>query len=50
MTAIEKPAIAITRHSVLWPNRLVGILHGCLLNQTLYDEGIAWSVSKTEAA
>jgi hypothetical protein len=33
-------------------NRLVGILHGCLVSRsrTLYDEGIAWGESKTEAA
>jgi transposase len=24
-------------------NRLVGILHGCLRDRTLYDEGVAWS-------
>lgn len=24
-------------------NRLVGILHGCLKNRTLYDEGTAWA-------
>jgi hypothetical protein len=23
-------------------NRLVGILHGCLLHQTLYNEQLAW--------
>ena len=23
-------------------NRLVGILHGCLRNHTLYDEHLAW--------
>jgi hypothetical protein len=31
-------------------NRLVGILHGCLVNQALYDEGVAWGEPKTEAA
>jgi hypothetical protein len=31
-------------------NRLVGILHGCLVTQTLYDEEIAWGTPKTEAA
>jgi hypothetical protein len=31
-------------------NRLVGIRHGCLISQTLYDEEIAWGYSETEAA
>jgi len=31
-------------------NRLVGILHGCLLSETLYDEDIAWGERKTEVA
>jgi transposase len=35
-------------------NRLVGILHGCLQHQTLYDEDTAWAhrqrTAKTEAA
>jgi hypothetical protein len=31
-------------------NRLVGILHGCLVNQTLYDERVAWGESKAHAA
>ena len=28
-------------------NRLVGILHGCLKNRTLYDEPTAWATGKT---
>jgi hypothetical protein len=31
-------------------NRLVGILHGCLLSETLYDEDIAWMDQKTKVA
>jgi hypothetical protein len=33
-----------THHAALRTigNRLVGILHGCLANGTLYDEHIAW--------
>jgi len=31
-------------------NRFVGILHGCLLSETLYDEDIAWGERKTEVA
>jgi len=31
-------------------NRLVGILHGCLRHQTLYDEHTAWAHRQTEAA
>jgi hypothetical protein len=31
-------------------NRLVGIFHGCLVTQTLYDEDIAWGERKTKAA
>jgi hypothetical protein len=31
-------------------NRLVGILHGCLVSQTLYDEEIAWGHTHAEAA
>ncbi len=31
-------------------NRLVGILHACLLSQTLYDEEIAWPGRKTNVA
>jgi hypothetical protein len=31
-------------------NRLVGIFHGCLLSQTLYDEDIAWGERKTKVA
>jgi hypothetical protein len=31
-------------------NRLVGILHGCLKNHTLYDEHTAWSHHLSSAA
>ena len=31
-------------------NRLVGILHGCLRHQALYDEHTAWAHRQTEAA
>ena len=31
-------------------NRLVGLLHGCLRHQTLYDEHTAWAHRQTEAA
>jgi len=31
-------------------NRMVGILHGCLVTQTNYDEEIAWGTTKAEAA
>lgn len=31
-------------------NRLVGLLHGCLMSQTLYDEEVAWASTKPEAA
>jgi transposase len=31
-------------------NRLVGILHGCLLSETLYDEDIAWREQKSKVA
>lgn len=31
-------------------NRLVGLLHGCLLSQTLYDEDVAWGERGTKAA
>jgi transposase len=31
-------------------NRMVGLLHGCLLTQTNYDEKIAWNTAKAEAA
>jgi transposase len=31
-------------------NRLVGILHGCLLSETLYDEDVAWGERETEVA
>nr|WP_067902175.1 transposase [Nocardia vaccinii] len=31
-------------------NRLVGILHGCLKTQTLYDEATAWSPHVTDTA
>ena len=31
-------------------NRLVGILHGCLRHQTLYDEHTAWAHRQTKAA
>ena len=31
-------------------NRLVGILHGCLNNQTLYDEHLAWGHRTQQAA
>ncbi len=31
-------------------NRLVGILHGCLLSGTLYDEDVAWGERKTRVA
>ncbi len=31
-------------------NRLVGILHGCLRHQTLYDEHTAWAHRQREAA
>jgi hypothetical protein len=30
-------------------NRLVGILHGCLKNRTLYDESTAWPSATTAA-
>ena len=29
-------------------NRLVGILHGCLRNHTLYDEHLAWHTGNDE--
>jgi hypothetical protein len=29
-------------------NRLVGILHGCLRTQTLYDEQLAWHTESDE--
>jgi hypothetical protein len=34
-----------THHAALRSlgNRLVGILHGCLANEALYDEEIAWA-------
>ena len=31
-------------------NRLVGILHGCLLHHTHYDEAIAWHSGGEQAA
>ena len=31
-------------------NRWVGILHGCLEYETLYDEAIAWKASESAAA
>jgi transposase len=31
-------------------NRLVGILHGCLRTQTLYDEATAWHITTNAAA
>jgi hypothetical protein len=35
----------VCRHAALRQvaNRLVGILHGCLKTNTLYDEATAWS-------
>jgi hypothetical protein len=30
-------------------NRLVGILHGCLASQVLYDEQVAWPVPQEPA-
>jgi transposase len=41
----ERRARGATHHQALRAvaNRLVGILHGCLRHQTLYDEGIAWA-------
>jgi hypothetical protein len=32
------------------PHRLVGILHGCLKNRTLYDETTAWGHPTVAAA
>lgn len=32
------------------PNRLVGILHGCLRHGELYDEGVAWAAMSRAAA
>lgn len=31
-------------------NRMVGILHGCLVHQTFYDEEIPWGTAKAEVA
>jgi len=41
-----------THHQALraLANRLVGILHGCLAGQTLYDEQIAWEITRTKVA
>jgi hypothetical protein len=41
-----------THHQALraLANRLVGILHGCLASQTLYDEHIAWDITKSNVA
>jgi hypothetical protein len=41
----ERRAAGDTHHRALraLANRLVGILHGCLRHDTLYDEQIAWS-------
>jgi transposase len=41
----ERRARGATHHQALRAvaNRLVGILHGCLRHQSLYDEGIAWA-------
>jgi transposase len=41
----QQKARGISHHAALrqLANRLVGILHGCLKNRTLYDEDTAWS-------
>ena len=41
-----------THHQALraLANRLVGILHGCLTHQRLYDETVAWTTEHTLAA
>jgi hypothetical protein len=31
-------------------NRMVGILHGCLIHQTYYDEEVAWGTLRKEVA
>jgi hypothetical protein len=31
-------------------NRMVGLLHGCLITQTNYDEEVAWGTSRAEVA
>jgi hypothetical protein len=42
-------AVGATHHQALRAlgNRLVGILHGCLEHQTVYDENIAWQQTST---
>ena len=41
----QQKARGVSHHAALrqLANRLVGILHGCLKNRTLYDEATAWS-------
>ena len=41
----QRRALGDTHHRALraLANRLVGILHGCLKHQTLYDEHTAWA-------
>lgn len=41
-----------THHQALrtLANRLVGILHGCLVHRCLYDESVAWPTAKDAAA
>jgi len=45
-------ARGVSHHAALRQlgNRLVGILHGCLKNRTLYDEDTAWPTNNTAAA
>jgi hypothetical protein len=41
----RRRAAGDTHHAALRAlgNRLVGILHGCLVHHATYDEGIAWA-------
>ena len=44
------PSGPMDREAFLLANRLVGLLHGCLRHQTLYDEHIAWAHRHQQAA
>jgi hypothetical protein len=48
----QRRAASDTHHRALraLANRLVGILHGCLRNSTLYDEHTAWDHRQKIAA
>ena len=47
-TARRKVATKTARRKVA--NKLVGILHGCLTHQTLYDEELAWGHASVRLA